>query len=299
MSSQLRVALLHSVIRREEKLLLDAFTRLGGVEVTCLDDRKLGFDPAGDAPPLPYDAVLARSVSFSRGLYARYLFESRGLRCFNEAAVAALCGDKLRMSLALLEAGVPHPDLRIAFTQDSALEAANAMGYPVVMKPVVGSWGRLIARADDADAAESLLEHKAALGNYQHQIYYLQRYVDKGGDKGGRDIRSFVVGGRCIAAIARTSAHWRTNTARGATASNCPVSDELALISLQAARAVGGGMLAIDLFETKDADGGDGYIVNEVNDTMEFKNSIETTGVDIPLAMAEHVVEELRGRRAA
>ncbi len=299
MSSQLRVALLHSVIRREEKLLLDAFTRLGGVEVTCLDDRKLGFDPAGDAPPLPYDAVLARSVSFSRGLYARYLFESRGLRCFNEAAVAALCGDKLRMSLALLEAGVPHPDLRIAFTQDSALEAANAMGYPVVMKPVVGSWGRLIARADDADAAESLLEHKAALGNYQHQIYYLQRYVDKGGDKGGRDIRSFVVGGRCIAAIARTSAHWRTNTARGATASNCPVSDELASISLQATRAVGGGMLAIDLFETKDADGGDGYIVNEVNDTMEFKNSIETTGVDIPLAMAEHVVEELRGRRAA
>ena len=290
MSNQLRVALLHSVIRREEKLLLDAFTRLGGVEVTCLDDRKLGFDPASVAPPLPYDAVLARSVSFSRGLYARYLFESRGLRCFNEAAVAALCGDKLRMSLALLEAGVPHPDLRIAFTEDSALEAANAMGYPVVMKPVVGSWGRLIARADDADAAESLLEHKAALGNYQHQIYYLQRYVDKG----GRDIRSFVVGGRCIAAIARTSTHWRTNTARGATASNCPVSDELASISLQAARAVGGGMLAIDLFET-DA----GYLVNEVNDTMEFKNSVDTTGVDIPLAMAEHVVEELRKRRAA
>lgn len=281
--------MLHSVVRPEEKLLMEAFDR-PGVELVGLDDRKLSFEVTASAEAHGFDAVLARSVSASRNLYARYLFEARGTRCFNPARVAELCGDKLKTSLALARAGVPQPELRIAFTEQAALEAMEAMGYPVVLKPIVGSWGRLIARATDADSAESLLEHKAALGGHQHQIYYLQRYVDKG----ERDIRSFVVGDRCIAAISRTSKHWRTNTARGAVAANYPVTPELERLSLEAARALGGGILAIDLFETAE-----GLLVNEVNDTMEFRNSIVTTGVDIPRAIADFVLEELRVSRAA
>ena len=284
----MRLALLHSVVRREEKLLFSAFRRFEGVEVEGLDDRKLQFEPGREQPDyLRYDGVVARSVSYSRNLYARRLFETIGVRCFNESTVGAICGDKLLTSVALVRAEVPHPELSVAFTEESAMEAIEAMGYPVVIKPLVGSWGRLIARASDRDSAESLLEHKAALGGFQNQIYYLQRYVEKG----GRDIRSFVVGDRCIAAISRTGSHWRTNTARGAKAENFPVSRELEDVSLAAARAVGGGILAIDLFETED-----GFVVNEVNDTMEFKNSIETTGVDIPGAIAEYIVSESRAR---
>lgn len=280
--------MLHSVVRREEKLLLSALERTPGVECVLVDDRKLTFDPArarGD-----FDAVLARSVSSSRNVAARRLFEAAGVRCFNPAAVAEVCNDKLQTSLALLRAGVPHPELRIAFTEDAALEAMEEMGYPVVLKPVIGSWGRLIARATDADTARSLLEHKAALPSFQHHIYYMQRYVEKN----GRDIRSFVVGDRCIAAIVRTGSDWRTNTARGAIAANYPVTPELESVSVAAARAVGGGIVAIDLFESEG-----GLLVNEVNDTMEFKNSIEPTGVDIPGEMARYVVDELRAVKAA
>lgn len=283
-----RVALLHSVMRREEKLLTSALEDIPGVECVLVDDRKLNVDPM--RAHADFDAVLARSVSSSRNVAARHLFETAGVRCFNPTEVAEVCNDKLRTSLALIRAGVPHPDLRVAFTEDSALEAMEEMGYPIVLKPVVGSWGRLIARATDTDSARSLLEHKAALPSFQHHIYYMQRYVDKR----GRDIRSFVVGDHCIAAIVRTSDDWRTNTARGAVAANFPVTPDLAAISLAAARAVGGGVLAVDLFETSD-----GFLVNEVNDTMEFKNSIEPTGVDIPSAIARYVVDELRAAKAA
>ncbi len=277
-----RIAMLHGVVRREEKLLIEAFGRFPEIDLVLLEERELAFAPAS---AYDFDALLSRSVSFSRGLYARRIFEARGVPCFNSARVAEICGDKLLTSLALESASVPQPEFRVAFDETAALESMEAMGFPVVLKPVVGSWGRLVARADDRDAAESLLEHRAALPSYMHHVYYLQRYVDKG----GYDVRAFVVGERVIAAIRRWSANWRTNTHRGGRAEALAVSGNLAAVCLSAARAVGGGMLAIDLFET-----GDGYLVNEVNDTMEFRNSIAPTGVDIPGAMVEHVLAGVR-----
>jgi [lysine-biosynthesis-protein LysW]--L-2-aminoadipate ligase len=169
----------------------------------------------------------------------------------------------------------------MAFTPESALRAIETLGYPVVLKPAIGSWGRLLAKISDRDAAEALLEHKETLGSYQHAIFYIQEYVDKP----ARDIRSFVVGDETIGAIYRESDHWITNTARGGRARNCPITPELDQLSLAAARAVGGGVLAIDILEHAD-----GLLVSEVNYTMEFRNSIETTGVDIPGRIVDFVV---------
>ena len=177
--------------------------------------------------------------------------------------------------------------MKVAFTEESAIEAIEEMGYPVVLKPAVGSWGRLISKINDRDAAESILEHKTVLGSYHHSIFYIQKYVEKS----GRDIRSFVVGDKCIAAIYRTSPHWITNTARGGVATNCVVTDEIADLSVRAAKAVGGGIVAIDIFETPE-----GLQVNEVNYTMEFKNSITTTGVNIPKHVVDYVLQIAEGK---
>ena len=274
----MKVGFLHSLVRKEEKLLLEEFAKHRAVELVMLDDRKLIFD-LRSGPEV--DLVLERCINHSRALHGLRLLESLGISCVNSYRVASVCGDKLLTSLALVEAGVPQPEVRVAFTETSALAALDELGYPAVLKPAVGSWGRLLAKVNDRDAAESILEHKTILGSYHHSIFYIQRYVEKQ----GRDIRSFVVGDECIAAIYRDSAHWITNTARGAKASRCPVDDELAALSLAAARAVGGGILAVDLFETPD-----GLVVNEVNYTMEFRNSIDTTGVNIPARMVEHLL---------
>ncbi len=274
----MRVGFLHSLIRKDEKLLLDEFRKRDGVELEMLDDRKLIFD-LQRRPDV--DVVLERCINHSRAMHGLRLLESVGIPCINTSEVARICGDKILTSLALKEADVAQPELRIAFTEQSALDAIEELGYPVVLKPAVGSWGRLLSKVNDREAAESILEHKAILGSYHHSIFYVQKYVEKQ----GRDIRSFVVGDECIAAIYRTSEHWITNTALGGVATGCPVYDELADISLRAAKAVGGGVVAIDVFETAD-----GLLVNEVNYTMEFKNSIHTTGVNIPAKIVDYVL---------
>ncbi len=275
----MRIGFLHSLIRKDEKLLLEEFRKRDDVELMMLDDRKLIFD-LQSRPEV--DIVLERCINHSRAMHGLRLLESVGIPCINTPEVARICGDKILSSLALKEAGVAQPELRIAFTEQSALAAIDEIGYPAVLKPAVGSWGRLLSKVNDREAAESILEHKAILGSYHHSIFYIQKYVEKE----GRDIRSFVVGDKCIAAIYRTSEHWITNTALGGTATGCPVNDEIAEISLRAANAVGGGVVAVDLFETPG-----GLLVNEVNYTMEFKNSIDTTGVNIPAKIVDYVLE--------
>jgi [lysine-biosynthesis-protein LysW]--L-2-aminoadipate ligase len=287
----MNIGILHSRIRIEEKLILAALVERGVPhELFSVDREFFVLEPeAGAAFADRFDVMLERCVSHSRALAALRVLDSWNVPCVNNVNVAEICGDKLATNAALLAAGVPVPRARLAFTPEAALEAIEEIGYPAVLKPAVGSWGRLIARVNDRDAAEAVLEHKATLGSYHHSIFFVQEHIEKP----GRDLRSFVAGDRTICAIARESDHWITNTARGAVTSNYVVTDELAAISIAAVNAVGGGVAAVDLFET-DA----GLIVNEVNYTMEFKNSIEPTGVDIPGAIVDYVIEVGEGRIA-
>lgn len=281
----MKIGLLHSLIRKDEKFLMDEFAKIKGIELVLIDDREITFNLGHDKYDL--NVVVERCINHSRALHGLRLFEAAGIKCVNSYNVATICGDKLLTSVALAEHNVPQPEVRVAFTEESALKAIEEMGYPVVLKPAVGSWGRLLSKINDRDAAEAILEHKTVLGSYHHSIFYIQKYVEKK----GKDIRSFVVGDKCIAAIYRTSPHWITNTARGGVATNCPVTDELNDISVRAAKAVGGGIVAIDVFETEQ-----GLMVNEVNYTMEYKNSITTTGVNIPQKMVEYILQVAEGK---
>jgi [lysine-biosynthesis-protein LysW]--L-2-aminoadipate ligase len=278
----MRVGVLCSRIRVEEKLLFEAL-QARGVEYDKLDDRTLIFNLHDPGPFQQYDIILERSINHSRALYALQMYNDWGLKTINTAHVARICGDKLLTTQALIQHQLPVPRNMVAFTPEAALEAIEQLGYPVVLKPCVGSWGRLVAKINDRQAAEAVLEHKQILGSYHHSIYYIQEYIPKP----GRDIRSFVVGDETIAAIYRSSDHWITNTALGGKASNCPITPEIDALSRGAARAVGGGMLAIDLLESPQ-----GLLVNEVNYTMEFRNSIDTTGVDIPGRMIDYLLQE-------
>ena len=280
-----RVGVLLSRVRVEEKLLLEEFER-AGVTPTVIDDREIVF-ALERKPDLGVDIVVERCMQHSRALYGLAVLETHGIPTVNTYEVADICGNKLLTTLRLIRDGVPSPKTRLAFTPESAIGAIAELGYPAVLKPLVGSWGRLLSKVNDRDAAETILEHKDVLGTYIHSIYYVQEYVQKP----GRDIRAFVVGDECIAAIYRASPHWITNTARGGKASKCEVTPELADICVRAARAVGGGVVAIDVFE-----GPDGFLVNEVNYTMEFRNSIDTTGVNIPAFVVEHVLRVAASR---
>jgi [lysine-biosynthesis-protein LysW]--L-2-aminoadipate ligase len=269
-----------SRVRVEEKLLLEELERRG-IATKIIDDRELVL-PLETKPELGVDVVLERCIQHSRALYALSVLETWGLPTVNTFEVADVCGNKLLTTMRLIRDGVPSPRTRLAFTPESALAAVEELGYPAVLKPLVGSWGRLISKVNDRDAAESILEHKDVLGTYMHSIYYIQEYVAKP----GRDIRAFVVGDETIGAIYRYSDHWITNTARGGKATKCEVTPELNDLCVRAAKAVGGGVVAVDVLEAPE-----GLLVNEVNYTMEFRNSIDTTGVNIPGRVVDYALK--------
>ncbi|HEY8807140.1 MAG TPA: lysine biosynthesis protein LysX [Candidatus Limnocylindria bacterium] len=283
--SDLTVGVLLSRVRVEEKLLLEELERRG-IATKIIDDRELVL-ALEKKPELGVDVVLERCIQHSRALYALAVLETWGIPTVNTFEVADVCGNKLLTTMRLIRDGVPSPRTRLAFTPESALVAVEGLGYPAVLKPLVGSWGRLISRVNDRDAAESILEHKDVLGTYMHSIYYVQEYVPKP----GRDIRAFVVGDETIGAIYRYSDHWITNTARGGKAAKCEVTPELNDLCVRAAKAVGGGVVAIDVLEAPE-----GLLVIEVNYTMEFRNSIDTTGVNIPGRVVDYALALAKGR---
>ncbi len=282
MQKRLRIGVLYSRVRVEEKWIFAALEKRG-IDYERLDDRMISFDLDDPARWRSFDAVLERSISFTSGLYALRILNAFDVPTVNTAAVAEVCGDKLMTSAILARKGVPQPHNVIAFTTEAALEAIEHFGYPVVLKPVVGSWGRLLAKVNDRDAAEAVLEHKATLGSVQHSVFYIQEFIKKP----GRDIRAIVVGDRVLTAIYRKSEHWITNTARGAAGEPCPITPDIEALCLQAAAAVGGGVLAVDLVEHPQR----GLVVNEVNHTMEFHTAQPTSGVDIADEIVNYVVK--------
>jgi [lysine-biosynthesis-protein LysW]--L-2-aminoadipate ligase len=211
----------------------------------------------------------------------------------NGAATADVCADKVKTSLALRNAGIPTPATEVAFTTDSALESIERFGYPCVLKPVVGSWGRLMAKVESRSAAEAILEHKATLGHYEHKVFYVQDFVAKP----DRDLRVVATDGVPIAGMARSSEHWLTNAARGASTDEFEIDEEARELVEQASTAVGGGLLGVDLMET-----GGSYTVHEVNHTVEFKALNDVVETDVPervVDWVETVAEEQVGVRPA
>src|ERR1700737_587570 len=246
------IGILCSRVRIEEKALFAALRRRA-ISFERLDEDLIKF-PIGSPFPNAPDVVLDRSIHHGRSLYALTLLQAAGVPTVNRPRVARICGDKILTTAALARAGLP------------------------VLKPMVGSWGRLLAKINDRDAAEAVLEHKEVLGSYQHGIFYIQEYVDKP----QRAIRAVVVGDQVIAAIYRSSDHWITNPAHNGIASQMEVPPEVEQICRKAAAAVGGGFLSVDLLEHPD-----GLLVNELNYTPEFHGFMDATGIPV----ADHVID--------
>jgi [lysine-biosynthesis-protein LysW]--L-2-aminoadipate ligase len=273
-----KIGVLCSRVRVEEKLILQRL-RERGIAFEKIDVRQVTFDlHASDWSQ--YGAILIRCLSQTNALYAARALESQGVETVNPSHVIETCGDKILTTLALNEHDIPNPQTFIAFDKESALAAVSALSYPAVIKPPVGSWGRLMAKLNDPEAAEAVVEHKLSMDG--ETPLYIQAYVDKP----GRDIRALVVGDETVYAVYRSAEHWITNTARGGQTTNLPITPEIDQLCRAAAQAVGGGILAVDLME--DADGR--LLVNEVNNTPEFHGAMQATDADIAGKMVDYVV---------
>jgi len=281
---ELKVVLLYDRLRWEEKAILDAL-KSRGVDVEMID-AKVKVAVLGKLRDVG-DIVLNRCVSHYRGLYWTAILEAEGLRVVNSFRTLLIGGDKLLTSLELVKAEIPTPKFVVAFTAEGALQALSEMGLPAVVKPVVGSWGRLLALLKDYEHAKAIFEHREYLEPILHNIFYMQEYIDKP----SRDIRSVVIGDDVVASIYRYAppGEWRTNVALGGRAEACELSDDQEELVLKAAKAINGEVVGVDCLESNR-----GLLVNEINTTVEFKGAYSATRVDIAGKIAEYLIEEAR-----
>ena len=283
----LKLGILVSYLRQEEKLILAA-ARARGIDVIPLFDRDLALNlsaPTAKESGVDIDVLLDRSVVHSRAGYTLHAMARWGIPTLNSADAVTICDDKARASMVLEAAGIPSPKTFVAYSANSAIEACEALGYPAVLKPVTGSWGRLLAKVNGPEQARAIIAQKAEHGSFHHEIYYVQEFIEKP----GRDIRAYVIGDEIVAASYRTSEHWITNAAKGAVSVPCPVTPEIEQLALTSCKAVGARLAGVDLIETDQ-----GLKVIEINTGGEFKGLMTTTDRDIAGEIVEEAMRSAR-----
>jgi len=281
-----KLNILFDHMRWEEKAIYSACEKRG-VDFSLIDAEKIFFDLTSESkPPGIGDVVLQRCVGHFRGLHATAALESYGVTVVNRHSVTELCGNKVLSTLVFKKSGIPTPRTYMSFAVESTLNALQELGYPAILKPIVGSWGRLVSLVQDPTAAVVALEHREMMFPL-YQIYYAQEMVKRP----PRDLRVFVIGDDVPVAIYRVNetGDWRTNTARGGKVENCPVTAEIRELALKAAAAVGGGVFGVDMMECNG-----GLTVHEINSTVEFKNTVPATGVDIPGMIVDYALGEAK-----
>jgi [lysine-biosynthesis-protein LysW]---L-2-aminoadipate ligase len=277
------LTILYDNIRWEEKSLYEA-AKKKGVEISNVDCRNLSIDLNNKNSQYWNKTIIQRTVSYFKSLHSTAALEGVGAHIINSLRTAILCGNKLFAHMELQKAGIKTPNAFTAFSPESAMSTLARMGYPAVIKPTIGSWGRLIALVRDTEAAKAIIEDREHMFPIYH-VYFFEEFVKRP----PRDIRAIVVGNAVIAAIYRYSSQgeWKTNMALGGYAKTCPITKELEDICIKATNAVGGNIVGVDLMESEE----NGLIVHEVNNTTEFKNTVRVTGVDVPGLMIDYALK--------
>ncbi len=273
------ITVLYDTIRWEEKALLEAGKKKG-INIQMLDCKKLSLELENSIED--YGTVLQRCVSYYRNVHSTAALEGMGVNVINCLQTGIFAGNKLYTHMLLKKLGVPTPYATVAFSKESALEALEKQGYPKVIKPTVGSWGRMISKLNDRDAADGIIENRESMYPI-YQIHYLEEFVKRP----PRDIRAIMVGDEIVAAIYRNSENWKTNMALGGRAEKCEVSSEMEEICIKAKNAVQGQIVGVDLMESDER----GLIVHEVNNTTEYKNTVRVCEVDIPSLMIDYALQ--------
>ena len=279
-----KITVLYDTIRLEEKLLIKAAER-HNMQIEMVDCKQLSVDLNKDTHE--FETVLQRCVSYYRNIHSTATFEGLGARVINCLNTGLLAGNKLFTHMLLQKAGIPTPEATMAFSKESAIESLEKNGYPKIIKPTVGSWGRMVSKLNDRDSAEGVIESRESM-HPSYQMYFLEEFVQRP----PRDIRAIVIGDTVAGAIYRVSndSNWKTNTHLGGSAEVCEVSNELEDICIKAKNTVQGEIVGVDLMESNDK----GLVVHEINNTTEFRNVVKVTGNDIPTQMLDYLKNSSR-----
>ncbi len=278
-----KIRIVFDRVRVEEKMLEQKAIELGH-DAKMIDAKTTPINTESKKNNFDFgDVVIERCVSYFRGLHFTACLEFLEVPVINRFEVANNCGNKMLTSLLLKKHNVPTPKTYFSFSSAAAVETLDKEGYPLVIKPITGSWGRGVMALKDRETADAIIEVRELSDGPLDRIYYLQEMVKRP----PRDIRAITVGEQVIAAMYRTSTDsFKTNIALGAEPIACEITKELDDVCIKASKAVGGGILGIDIME----DEKHGLVVHEINNTVEFKGMSKVAKRNIPKEMIEHAV---------
>jgi [lysine-biosynthesis-protein LysW]--L-2-aminoadipate ligase len=282
-----KICIVFDRLRTEEKMLQKEASNLGH-DVVMLDAKITQINTDSKKEDYDFgDVVLERCISYFRGLHITASLEFMNIPVLNKFEVANICGNKMFMTLCLKKNNIPTPKTYFSFSSESAIKNLEKVGYPLVIKPIIGSWGRGVMPIKDKDTIESIVEVRNITDNPHDRIYYLQELVKRP----PRDIRVITVGDKVISAMYRkSSGGFKTNIALGADPEICEITSEMEEMSIKASKAMGGGILGIDMMEDDEK----GLVVHEVNNTVEFKGLSKVSKQNIPKEMIEYALNYVR-----
>ena len=282
-----KICIVFDRLRTEEKLLQTQASGMG-YETSMIDAKITRFNTDSNKSEYDFgDVVLERCISYYRGLHFTACLEFLDVPVINSFEIANTCGNKMITSMLLKKNNIPTPKTYFSFSAESAMENFEKVGYPLVIKPIIGSWGRSVMPIKDKDTADAIIENRQVTDGPQDRIYYLQEMIDRP----PRDIRVITVGEQAVAAMYRkSSGGFKTNIALGAEPEICKITNEIEELCLNASKAVGGGILGIDLMEDKNR----GLVVHEVNNTVEFKGLVKVAEKNIPKEMIDFAINYIR-----
>ena len=282
-----KICIVFDRLRTEEKLLQKEAENLG-YDTSMVDAKITNFNTDSKREDFEFgDVVLERCISYYRGLHFTACLEFMDIPVINKFDVASTCGNKMITSMLLKKNNIPTPKTYFSFSAETALENFESIGYPLVIKPIIGSWGRSVMPIKDKDTAEAVIENRQVTDGPQDRIYYLQEMVDRP----PRDIRVITIGDQAISAMYRkSSGGFKTNIALGADPELCEITKEIEDLCEKTSKAVGGGILGIDLMEDKEK----GLVVHEVNNTVEFKGLVKVSKKNIPQEMIDYAISNIK-----
>jgi ribosomal protein S6--L-glutamate ligase len=265
---------------------------LFGHDADAVDFRRLGAGVAAAPAPLAgYDAVVVRTMppgSLEQVVFRMDLLhraQARGVVVLNPPRSLETCVDKYLATACLEAAGLRVPPTVACQDAESALEAFEALGSDVVVKPLFGAEGRGMVRISDPEMAWRTFRTLERTG----AVLYVQQFIRHP----GWDLRVFVLGGRALAGMRRYARDgWRTNVAQGGSGEAVRVGPEEERLALRAARALGAPVAGVDLLPGPDG----GWYVLEVNAVPGWRALAPVTGVDVAAAVVRFLTTEYAGR---
>ena len=280
----MELSIIYDKLRFEEKELYEK-AKNKGITTNLVDAKPISFSTdINQSDIIKGDIFLQRCLSHYRGLYITYCLEFLRRKVINKYDVNEICGNKLRTSLILAKSEIPSPKTYFTFSAESFKELTNKLGFPLVLKPLVGSWGRGVFPIRNEETVNIIMEMREENDSALSRIYYVQEMIKRP----PRDIRCIVAGDQIITAIYRYSAvnEWRTNVARGGHTELAPITKELEDLVIKASNAVGGGILGVDVMEDKNK----GFVIHEINSNVEFRGASLVSHVDIANSMIEYIL---------